>query len=95
MVEINNFKRKFTITNSTIAIIVNYNDAQRTINLVKDIIDYQALKNVIVVNNNSTDNSIEILSDFEHPKYLIINSEINGGYGYGNNLGIKKAKNRS
>lgn len=91
MVEINNFKRKFTITNSTIAIIVNYNDAQRTINLVKDIIDYQALKNVIVVNNNSTDNSIEILSDFEHPKYLIINSEINGGYGYGNNLGIKRA----
>lgn len=72
-------------------IIVNFNDAIRTKKLVEQIIDYSNIRYVIVVNNNSTDNSMDILKSIYHHKFLLLNSDINGGYGFGNNIGIRKA----
>ena len=73
-------------------IIVNYNDSKRTLDLSKQICEYSSINQIIVVENNSTDDSLNYLTSFEHPKYHVVKSSRNGGYGYGNNLGAKIAK---
>lgn len=75
----------------TACVIVNYNDWKRTLDLVCRIVDYTSLAYIIVVNNASTDNSNEKLSAYHHPKYIYLESDKNGGYGYGNNIGVRKA----
>ena len=44
------------------------------------------------MDNKSTDFSFEKLKKFQTEKIRVISSEKNGGYGYGNNIGIKYAK---
>lgn len=78
--------------NDTACIIVNFNDWRRTLELTKTIVEYPSIKYVIVVDNCSSDESAKILREYTHPKYIFIFSSKNGGYGCGNNIGIKKAK---
>ncbi len=72
-------------------IIVNY----RTPQLTRECIDsiYEKTQGVefevIVVDNASGDNSCELLR--QDQRIRIIESPRNGGFGYGNNLGIKQA----
>lgn len=87
----NNIKESISYENSVGVIIVNYNDAKRTLQLTENIITYSCIKNVIVVNNNSTDNSLCVLTEYNHPKFILCDSKVNGGYGFGNNIGIRKA----
>lgn len=82
---------KDILDNSVAVIIVNYNDSSRTISLIERIINFKTISYVIVVNNSSTDNSFELLSEINNSKFVLINAVKNGGYGYGNNLGILKA----
>jgi len=51
--------------------------------------NYQIFDNIVVVDNCSTDNSYEILKQYENDKIKVLKSSYNGGYGYGNNMGIK------
>lgn len=44
---------------------------------------------VVVVDNASTDDSAEVVRD-EFPQAELIVSEINGGFSYGNNLGLRR-----
>lgn len=74
-------------------VILNYNDADTTINLIDEIKDYSNLDHIIIVDNLSTDNSFGKLKEKESTKVTVIHSDKNGGYGYGNNIGIKKAHN--
>lgn len=75
-------------------IIVNYNTPQLVIDCVNSIvnnssgIDYE----IIVVDNHSIDNSIEYLS--KDSRIHLIVSPKNGGFGYGNNLGMRVAKGK-
>lgn len=73
-------------------IIVNYNDSQRTLSLVKNINSFSSVKFIIVVDNCSTDDSFSVLKSFESAKYYLLKPQRNGGYGYGNNYGALKAK---
>ena len=73
-------------------VILNYNDWKRSIDLASTIISYDSIDYVIVVDNCSTDNSREKLNIHLDEKYIFIESDRNGGYGYGNNLGIKRAR---
>lgn len=75
----------------TNCVVVNYNDADTTECLVKKIHDYQSLKQIVVVDNGSSDGSWERLKLLQDEKVAVIHSERNGGYGYGNNLGVKYA----
>lgn len=70
-------------------VIVNYNDADSVLGLVDRIRDYKILSEIVVVDNASTDGSWERLKAAEHGKVTVIRSEKNGGYGYGNNLGVR------
>ncbi len=80
------------MVNTTACVVVNYNDSQRTLSLLNAIKKYDSLDYLIVVDNCSTDDSIEVLNTFDDAKYYLIKSTHNGGYGYGNNLGAKKAE---
>ena len=75
------------------AIILNYNDADNAISLSRTLSSYAIVDNIIIVDNCSTDNSWAILSDFSIAKVSCYKSNYNGGYGFGNNFGIRIAKN--
>lgn len=73
-------------------VILNYNDADTVLKLVSEIRGYQALDRIVVVDNASTDDSAEKLRKGLDPdKTDLICSERNGGYGAGNNLGVRYA----
>lgn len=70
-------------------VILNYNDAPTTISLVESIKDYALLNYIVVVDNCSTDDSWEQLQTYKSDKVHVIQSPRNGGYGSGNNFGIR------
>ena len=73
----------------TVGVIINYNDAETTGRLVQKIRSYACLNQIIVVDNASTDRSWERLLMLQDKKVSIIRAGDNGGYGAGNNLGIR------
>ncbi len=72
-------------------IILNYNDPETTISLVNSIINYKILDSIVIVDNCSTDDSVSRLQAVAVGKVHVITTEKNGGYGYGNNQGIRYA----
>lgn len=74
-------------------IILNYNDPHNVMKLLSSVKDFDCFSTVVVVDNCSTDNSYDLLAGFCSNKVKLIRSERNGGYGYGNNLGLKYAFN--
>ena len=71
-------------------IVVNYNDTDDTIKYVRTITEYDSINRIVVVDNNSTDSDvIKKLKTLENTKVTVIEADRNGGYDYGNNLGVK------
>ena len=70
-------------------LVLNYNDAMTTLNYVNKIKTYKNVRHILVVDNFSTDNSVQLLSDIISEKVEVIVSNKNGGYCAGNNYGIK------
>ncbi len=74
-----------------IAIILNYNDVETTHKLINLIQNYSSINHMVVVDNNSPDNSYDILKKMENKKITVLRTPNNGGYAYGNNYGLKYA----
>lgn len=74
-------------------VLLNYNDANDTIDSINRISKYKTISEIIVIDNCSTQNDFQKLVNEENDKTKILKTEKNGGYGYGNNFGIKIAKN--
>ena len=74
-------------------ILLNYNQADETINCVKQLLSFELNIKIIVVDNKSPDGSYKKLSDDlqDIENVDLIQNSYNGGYGAGNNLGIKYA----
>ncbi|MCI6690954.1 MULTISPECIES: glycosyltransferase family 2 protein [unclassified Clostridium] len=72
-------------------IVLNYNDYKTTSKFLEKIKDYKTIDHIVVVDNNSSDDSYELLLKYKSDKIHVIKSEKNGGYSYGNNYGIKYA----
>ena len=53
-------------------VIINYNDFETTSQLLNNIKGYKCLEKIVVVDNNSTDNSLEKLKEFESNQITII-----------------------
>lgn len=71
-------------------IIVNYNDAEQTVKFVKKIKEYETIQKIVVVDNLSTaENTMSLLKKVQNEKVVILQSDQNGGYGYGNNFGVR------
>lgn len=76
-----------------VCVILNYNDWKTVLDLVKKIEHYAILERIIIVDNKSTDDSFIQLNKIQSDKILVIRSSRNGGYGFGNNVGIRYAQN--
>lgn len=71
-------------------IILNYNGYKETIKLLSQIEDYH-FTNIIIVDNCSTDDSFAELKKKEDSKVIVLKAASNGGYGSGNNIGLRYA----
>lgn len=69
-------------------VILNYNDYQTTLKLVNNICSYSSIDHIVVVDNNSSNNSFNILSE-QNCGYTLLKSTENKGYASGNNIGIR------
>lgn len=83
---------KMTLQKNVSCVILNYNDATTTVTLLEHIKNFSVFKNIVVVDNRSKDNSLEVLNPYKSEKIHVIQTEWNGGYGYGNNFGIRYSK---
>lgn len=74
-------------------IVLNYNDSASCIKLIDDVVNYEIIDNIVVVDNCSTDNSFErFIKKYENNlKIHCISTKMNGGYAYGNDFGCKYA----
>ncbi|MBP5247489.1 MAG: glycosyltransferase family 2 protein [Fibrobacter sp.] len=79
---------------SIASVILNYNDASTTLSLVRHIVDFAELDYIVVVDNDSSDDSWNRLSLLKNEKVHLLQAGKNGGYGAGNNVGIKYAKEK-
>ncbi len=74
-------------------IIISYNSARTTLDCIKSIHDTAGsdLFNIIVVDNNSADNTIELIRT-EYPETQIIKNQSNLGYAAAVNIGVKHSQ---
>jgi len=71
-------------------IILNYNSEEDTIRYVNEIKEYKCIDIIVVVDNfSSTADCMKKLNSLRNSKVHVIQSERNGGYSYGNNVGLK------
>lgn len=74
-------------------VLLNYNGAEDTIDCLKSLqkINYSAVK-IVVVDNASTDDSVERLNMAQNGyEFIFLTSEENNGFSAGNNIGIRYA----
>lgn len=73
-------------------ILLNYNGYKDTIEAVESLenITYKNYE-IVIVDNDSTDNSFEMLKEKLNNKHHLIPSGKNNGFAFGNNVGIKFA----
>lgn len=77
------------VVKKVIVVIVTYNGAKWLKKCFQSLEQSHYENNIIVVDNDSSDNSVEIIQSF--PKIQLIQSTENLGFGKANNLGIQKA----
>lgn len=70
-------------------VVLNYNDYKTTKIFLKNIESYDNIGHIVVVDNCSIDDSFSQLKRYENKKVTVIQSGRNGGYGAGNNFGIR------
>lgn len=74
-----------------IMVVLNYNDADTTIEYLETVKTYSVIDKIIVVDNCSTDDSYGRIEQLKSEKIDVILSNGNYGYAAGNNYGISYA----
>ena len=75
-------------------IIVNHNDYKSTKHLVDNIIDYNIIDDILIVDNNSKAEERELLKTITNEKIEILYNDDNLGYSHGINTGAKYLINK-
>lgn len=78
-------KRKATL----ILVCLCTNEEKSVINLLKSAIEVKEIDYIIIVDNQSTDNSREKILSLKNKKIKLIETDKDCGYGYGMNIGFK------
>lgn len=69
-------------------VILNYNTSDETIKLAKLLETYKCFEKIIIVDNGSVDQETKKLRRIQSDTISLIETEINGGYSCGNNIGF-------
>lgn len=70
-------------------LILNYVDYETTQKLLDKIKKYESIEHICIVDNASPNDSFERLKNNCSERIFVIKTPRNGGYGYGNNYGIR------
>ncbi len=73
-------------------VLLNYNDAKETIAAITRAQNISEIKYIVVVDNCSPNGSYSLLKGYSSENVIVIETDHNGGYGYGNNIGLLKSK---
>lgn len=92
MIERKSMKNKFKQP-KVVCEILNYNDAETVFKLVNKIKNYPVFSSILIIDNASPDDSFfKLKSTYKDNENIVVKkTDKNGGYGYGNNYGIKYA----
>ena len=76
-------------------IIINYNTFQLTSECIRSVIAFtkEITYEIILVDNASTECDADIFRE-KFPEIILVKSQKNGGFAYGNNLGIERASGK-
>ncbi len=69
-------------------VILNYNAGGLSAKLAVKAAGMKEINQIVIVDNHSTDNSVNDLRQVGNEKIMVVASDKNGGYSYGNNLGV-------
>ncbi len=69
-------------------VVLNYNDCENTKRICKEYEKMKIIDRIIIVDNNSPDNSFQSLLKLKSKKVDVIQTDTNKGYAAGNNFGI-------
>ena len=85
-----------TLSKDVSIILVNYNSTQLLVNAVHSILTHtkRISFEIIIVDNASPDDGVQVLSQEFGNKVILIESKKNLGFGGANNLGIEKAQGK-
>lgn len=72
-------------------VVLNYNDYDTTVEFISRVEPYRNIHKIIIVDNQSTDDSFARLTKFRSGKVDVIQASVNKGYAAGNNYGIRYA----
>lgn len=72
-------------------VILNYNDADSTVMCVSHALSIDQINHIVIVDNHSIDDSIDVLEKITDKRVHLIKAHKNSGYAYGNNLGCRYA----
>lgn len=81
--------------NQTAIVVLNWNSFNDTINCIESLISQTTVPDIIVVDNNSSDNSKDMLQSYvsenDNSQVTLILNSVNSGYSGGINVGIRDA----
>lgn len=75
-------------------VLLNYNDAENCIDQINRLKKCDLVTHIVVVDNSSSDNSVDLLRPHICDNVYLIRSRRNGGYSYGNMVGAHYAKEK-
>ena len=78
-------------------VVVTYNTSTLTKNAVQSILEHCSNAEVIVVDNDSKDDTVDVLNssfkdDIASGRLIVVDTKVNNGFSKGNNIGASKAK---
>lgn len=80
-------------------VVLNYNNAAESIRFLKNVSCLEEINAIQIVDNASTDGSNRAIEKYCHEladdRIAFVQSSTNGGYGSGNNLGVRKLLERN
>lgn len=74
-----------------VVVILNYNDAENCVRVANAALETGYIQKAVIVDNCSPDGSFEKLKKINDENIIVLQSEKNGGYAYGHNVGINYA----
>lgn len=72
-------------------VVLNYNDLERCLNVLKYGIDNYLFKHYVLVDNASRDFKDELLNNVDFSNVIVLKNKKNLGYGAGHNVGLRYA----
>ena len=74
-----------------VVVILNYNDGKNCLKVAKNALNDCNIDKVIIVDNCSPDGSYSLLKQQQSENLIVLQSDKNGGFAYGHNVGIRFA----